>query len=126
MVYAKNKSGDPDYDDKHPIEAHSGGKIVKGPDGRDVLMSEVVGPVDLYTGEHVNMDVSPEDLDNRPAPGEVATEASSVQTYTQDDTPTALRTDDEDAVQPAPAVGDSDAAVKPAAKPGPVKRAPGK
>lgn len=100
MVYDKKKSGDPDYDDKQPIEAHAGGKLVKGPDGRDVLMSDVLGPVDPYTGEHVSMDAAPDDLDNRPAPGEVATAPSEVQTYTQEDTPTAMRTDDPDAVQP--------------------------
>lgn len=108
MVYDKKKSGDPDYDDKQPIEAHSGGKIVQGPDGRDVLMSDVLGPVDRYTGEHVDMTADPEAGDNRPAPGEVATEASTVQTYTAEDTPAAMRTDDEDAVQPEPAKASAD------------------
>jgi hypothetical protein len=86
MVYDKKRSGDPDYDDKQPISQQAG-KIVQGPDGRDVLITDVTGPVDRVTGEHVNLDVRPGDLDNRPAPGEVATEASSVQTYSVEDTP---------------------------------------
>lgn len=121
MVYEKKRSGDPDYDDKQPIEAHAGGKLTTGPDGREVLMSEVLGPVDPYTGEHVDMTVTAEDMDNRPAPGEVATEASHVQTYNQDDTPTAFRTDDSDAVQPEPAKGDSDAKVAAPAKAAPAR-----
>jgi len=127
MVYDKKRSGDPDYDDKQPIEAHAGGNLVKGPDGRDVLMSEVLGPVDPYTGEHVNMDVSPEDMDNRPAPGEVAKESSEVQTYTQDDTPTAMRTDDPDAIQPEPAKASPDSkttTARPAVKSGAAVKAP--
>lgn len=90
MVYAKNKSGDPDYDDKQPIAQH-GGPIVKGPGGRDVLITEHLGPVDPATGEHVNMDEAPDARDNRPVPGEVATETSEVQTYTAEDTPAAAR-----------------------------------
>lgn len=90
MVYAKNKSGDPDYDDKQPIAQH-GGRLTKGPDGRDVLITESLGPVDPGTGEHVNMDEAPDARDNRPAPGEVATETSEVQTYTAEDTPAADR-----------------------------------
>src|SRR3954471_24171741 len=103
MVYDKKKSGDPDYDDKQPIEQHAG-RIVTSPDGREVLMSDVLGPVDKYTGEHVSLDgPTAEDLDNRPAPGEVATKASDVQTYSAEDTPAADRTEDADAIQPAPA-----------------------
>jgi hypothetical protein len=90
MVYDKKRSGDPDYDDKQPIEAHAG-RIVKSADGRDVLMSDVLGPVDPATGEHVSLEVTAEDLDNRPAPGEVATQASEVQTYSVEDTPAADR-----------------------------------
>jgi len=108
MVYDKKKSGDPDHDDKQPIAAH-GGRITKGPDGRDVLMSEVLGPVDAYTGEHVNLDgPTAEDLDNRPAPGEVAKEASEVQTYSAEDTPAADR-DPEDDSSDAKAAPDSTA-----------------
>lgn len=91
MVYAKNKSGDPDYDDKQPIQQHAG-RLTQGPDGRDVLITEHLGPIDPYTGEHANVDgPSAEDLDNRPAPGEVATAPSEVQTYTAADTPAADR-----------------------------------
>lgn len=103
MVYEKAKSGDPDYDDKQPIQQHAG-RLVTNKDGREVLITDVLGPVDRYTGEHVTLDgPTAEDLDNRPAPGEVATEASSVQTYTVEDTPAADRTEDADAVQPEPA-----------------------
>lgn len=102
MVYEKAKSGDPDFDDKQPIEQHAG-RIVTAPDGRDVIMSESNGPTDPATGEHVNLDEAPDARDNRPAPGEVATETSEVQTYTAEDTPAADRTSDEDVVQPAPA-----------------------
>lgn len=117
MVYQKAKSGDPDYDDKQPIEQHAG-KIVKSADGRDVLMSDVVGPVDPYTGEHVSLDgPTAEDLDNRPAPGEVAKAPSEVQTYSADDTPSAARTDDADVTQPEPAKADADSAVKPVKRP---------
>lgn len=90
MVYAKNKSGDPDFDDKQPIEQHAG-KLVTAPDGREVVITEAHGPVDRVTGEHVNMDEAPDARDNRPAPGEVAKEASEVQTYSAEDTPAADR-----------------------------------
>lgn len=91
MVYDKARSGDPDYDDKQPIAAH-GGRIVQGPDGRDVQITENLGPVDPYTGEHVNLDgPTAEDLDNRPRPGEVAKAPSEVQTYSAEDTPAADR-----------------------------------
>ena len=108
MVYDKARSGDPDYDDKQPIE-HHGGPVVTAGDGRMVMPSESVGPVDVATGQHVDMD-DPEGRggDNRPAPGEVATEASSVQTYTVEDTPAAARTNDADAEQPEPAKASAD------------------
>lgn len=106
MVYEKARSGDPDYDDKQPIEQHNGGRLVTAGDGREVLLTDNLGPVDPNTYEHVNLD-DPEgrDGDNRPVPGEVATEASSVQTYSAEDTPAADRTKDEGAAQPAPAKG---------------------
>jgi hypothetical protein len=86
MVYEKNKSGDPDFDDKVPLEQH-GGKLAKSPDGREVVITEATGPVDRYTGEHVSMDgPTPEDLDNRPAPGGQAEKPSEVQTYKPEDT----------------------------------------
>lgn len=84
MVWDKKKSGDPDFDDKQPADQHAG-KIVSAPDGRDVLITESNGPVDRVTGEHVNMETSAEDLDNRPKPGQVAKEPSEVQTYAPED-----------------------------------------
>jgi hypothetical protein len=84
MVYDKAKSGDPDYDDKVPAEQHVG-KTVTAPDGREVLLTEATGPVDRVTGQHVNLDAPADEGDNRPAPGGVADEASSVQTYDRDD-----------------------------------------
>ena len=102
MVYEKAKSGDPDYDDKQPIEAH-GGRVVTAGDGQEVLLSKSVGPVNP-DGSHADLD-DPEGraLDNRPEPGQVATEHSDVQTYSSQDTPAADRTNDADAEQPAPA-----------------------
>jgi hypothetical protein len=89
MVHEKRKSGDPDYDDKVPAGQH-GGPLVLSPDGREVLITESNGPVDRFTGEHVPIEgPTAEDLDNRPAPGEVAEEPSSVQTYSVEDTPLA-------------------------------------
>jgi hypothetical protein len=87
MVYEKNKSGDPDFDDKVPLEQH-GGKLATSPDGREVVIHEATGPVDRYTGEHVSMDsgATAEDLDNRPAPGGQAEKPSEVQTYKPEDT----------------------------------------
>lgn len=84
MVYDKAKSGDPDYDDKVPAEQHVG-KTVTTPDGREVLITEAGGPVDPATGAHASLDAPADEGDNRPAPGGVATEASSVQTYDRDD-----------------------------------------
>lgn len=108
MVYDKAKSGDPDYDDKQPIGAHGGPKVVTAGDGREVYYSESLGYVDA-AGAHVNLD-DPDGMegDNRPAPGEVATEASTVQNYTANDTPAAATTDDPDAEQPAPAKASPD------------------
>lgn len=86
MVHDKAKSGDPDYDDKVPMEDQVGKTVTAG-DGREVLISESVGPIDRVTGQHVNLDDPAGDAeDNRPAPGDVATEASTVQTYTAEDT----------------------------------------
>jgi hypothetical protein len=79
MVHAKAKSGDPDFDDKVPMEDHVG-QVVTAGDGTPVLMSESLGPVNAVTGEHVNIDDPKGDEgDNRPAPGDVATEQSTVQ-----------------------------------------------
>ena len=85
MVYDKNRSGDPDFDDKQPADQHAA-EIVTGADGRDVLLTEANGPIDRVTGAHASLDDKPDAQDNRPAPGEVATETSEVQTYTAEDT----------------------------------------
>lgn len=85
MVYEKNKSGDPDYDDKQPPEFHAGGQVVTAGDG--VYLTPYAGPVD-ENGAHVNLDLNPEDLDNRPSPGNVASASSLVQDYVAEDTPT--------------------------------------
>jgi len=84
MVYDKARSGDPDYDDKVPLEQHSGGVVSAG-DG--VWISKVNGPIDAE-GAHVNLAVDETDLDNRPEPGGHATKPSEVQQYSPDDTPT--------------------------------------
>lgn len=86
MVHEKSKSGDPDYDDKVPADAHVG-KVVTAGDGREVRITEANGPQNL-DGTHANLDdIKGEDGDNRPAPGEVATEESTVQTYDTEATP---------------------------------------
>jgi hypothetical protein len=72
MVYDKKKSGDPDYDDKVPAEQH-GAKVVRAGDGTEVYMTESNGPVNAF-GAHVNLDEPADAGDNRPAPGDVATE----------------------------------------------------
>lgn len=85
MVYDKKRSGDPDYDDKVPLEAHAGGTLVKSEDGREVFISDVNGPVDEF-GAHVALEgPTAEDLDNRPEPGGQAKESSQVQTYNPED-----------------------------------------
>jgi hypothetical protein len=89
VVYDKKRSGDPDYDDKVPMDQHAA-KVVTAGDGTPVAMTMSNGPVNAVTGEHVNLDdPRGDELDNRPAPGEVATEPSRVQTYSAEDTPTA-------------------------------------
>jgi hypothetical protein len=77
MVHPKKKSGDPDYDDKVPMDEHLP-KTVKDADGNDVAITETAGPVNA-DGSHAALDA--ESGDNRPAPGEVATESSTVQEY---------------------------------------------
>lgn len=79
MVHDKKRSGDPDYDDKVPLTQQLG-ETVKGPDGRDVLLTESVGPINP-DGSHANLDEDPDARDNRPAPGGVAEEPSEVQHY---------------------------------------------
>jgi hypothetical protein len=88
MVYDKSRSGDPDYDDKVPADQHSANVVTAG-DGSPVIMSKSNGPISPQ-GEHVNLDdPAGTARDNRPAPGQVATEASEVQTYDAGDTPAA-------------------------------------
>jgi hypothetical protein len=86
VVHEKKKSGDPDYDDKVPADRHVG-KVVTAGDGREVRITEANGPQNL-DGTHANLDDPKGDAgDNRPAPGEVAEEESSVQTYDTEATP---------------------------------------
>lgn len=87
MVYEKKRSGDPDYDDKVPADQQAGGKTVTAGDGREVFVSDSLGPVNP-DGSHADLDDPKGDAaDNRPAPGQVATEPSEVQTYSPEDTP---------------------------------------
>jgi hypothetical protein len=80
MVYEKKQSGDPDFDDKVPADMH-GGLVVTAGDGRTVLVNPSTGPTDV-NGQHVSLDdPKGDEADNRPAPGEVATKPSEVQTY---------------------------------------------
>lgn len=100
MVYDKKRSGDPDFDDKVPADAHAGGKTVTAGDGSEVFVSDSLGPI-TPEGSHADLeDPKGDATDNRPAPGQVATEVSEVQTYQPEDTP----------------VADAKAAPKPAAK----------
>jgi len=82
MVYKKARSGDPDYDDKVPMRTHMA-EVKEAPDGVEYLDTPDRGPVTL-DGEHFNLaehDPDNHSQDNRPAPGEVATEDSAVQQY---------------------------------------------
>ena len=86
MVHEKKRSGDPDYDDKVPADAHVG-KVVTAGDGREVRITEANGPQNL-DGTHANLDDPKGDEgDNRPKPGDVAKEESTVQTYDTEATP---------------------------------------
>jgi len=78
MVHEKAKSGDPDFDDKVPLDQHVGGKTVTAGDGREVFVSDTLGPINP-DGSHASLDEAPDEGDNRPKPGGQATEASSVQ-----------------------------------------------
>jgi len=87
MVYDKKRSGDPDYDDKVPPAEHTA--VQTAPDGTKYRVYKDQGPTTM-DGEHFNLadhDLADLDGDNRPAPGEVATEASSVQSYDPADAP---------------------------------------
>jgi hypothetical protein len=83
MVYKKERSGDPDYDDKQPPEFHAG-QVVSAGDG--VFITPQGGAVDA-NGAHVNLAGSTEDGDNRPTPGNVAKYSSTTQDYQAEDTP---------------------------------------
>lgn len=86
MVHEKKRSGDPDYDDKVPADQHVG-QVVTAGDGREVRITEANGPQNL-DGTHANLDdIKGDARDNRPAPGDVATEESTVQTYDAEATP---------------------------------------
>lgn len=85
MVYEKKKSGDPDYDDKVPLR-DQGLTVVKAGDGTIVgRIDPALGPV-TPDGQHLST-IDPEDLDTRPAPGEVAEYKADVQTYSAEDVP---------------------------------------
>lgn len=86
MVHEKNKSGDPDYDDKVPAGDQI--KVVRAGDGSIVArLDPALGPVSP-TGEHINLiDPKAEELDTRPAPGGVAEVKAEVQTYEPADVP---------------------------------------
>lgn len=124
MVHAKKKSGDPDYDDKVPAGDQI--KVVRAGDGTEIArLDPALGPVSA-TGEHVNLvDPKAEELDTRPAPGEVAEVKAEVQTYQPEDVPReevsveeALTVPEEDAkARNAPEVPETPAAVKSAAAP---------
>lgn len=124
MVHAKKKSGDPDYDDKVPAGDQI--KVVRAGDGTEIArLDPALGPVSA-TGEHVNLvDPKAEELDTRPAPGEVAEVKAEVQTYQPEDVPReevsveeALTVPEEDAkARNAPEAPETPAAVKPAAAP---------
>jgi hypothetical protein len=84
MVHEKKKSGDPDFDDKVPAADHL--TVVTAGDGKIVgRLDPALGPV-TPEGSHLPM-VDPEELDTRPAPGEVAEYKADVQTYSAEDTP---------------------------------------
>ena len=83
MVYKKERSGDPDYDDKQPPEFHAG-QVVTAGDG--VYITPQGGAVDV-NGAHVNLADRDSDGDNRPTPGNVAKHSSTVQQYVEEDTP---------------------------------------
>jgi len=113
MVHEKKKSGDPDYDDKVPMRQQVG-EVVKAGDGETVVITETTGPTKL-DGSHANLDgPTAEDLDNRPAPGGQATEASEVQVATP------IEEVAPEATKPAPA---KKAAAKPASSSGDVANA---
>lgn len=131
MVHEKKKSGDPDYDDKVPAAEHQ--TVVRGGDGTIIArLDPALGPVSM-SGEHVNLtDPDAEELDTRPAPGEVAEEKATVQTYKPEDVPREEVSVDE-ALTPAddsaPAVPEPATRVKlvdddESAKPAPAKSAP--
>lgn len=117
MVHPKKRSGDPDYDDKQPKEFHAGGNVVSAGDG--IFITPQGGVVD-ENGAHVNLAVDTMDLDNRPAPGEVATEPSEVQDYTEEDTGMYVDAEQADVDK----IADAQASVRAAATAGPEDETP--
>lgn len=77
MVHDKKRSGDPDFDDKVPMDEQVGEQVT-GPDGQPVTITESAGPVNA-DGTHAVLDADPDEGDNRPAEGGVAKESSTVQ-----------------------------------------------
>jgi len=75
MVHAKKKSGDPDYDDKVPLDEQLHERVT-GPNGEEIVLTDTVGPT-LPDGSHAALDEEPDD--NRPADGGVAKKSSTVQ-----------------------------------------------
>jgi len=113
MVHEKKKSGDPDFDDKVPAGDHL--TVVTAGDGKIVgRMDPALGPV-TPEGSHLPQ-VPAEDLDTRPAPGEVAEVKSDVQTYSAEDTPHE-EVSLEDAHKPADTGPPAKPETKPEAKP---------
>lgn len=91
MVHEKKRSGDPDYDDKVPMDRQVR-EVVTADDGTAAFMSPATGPSDVF-GAHVNLDnVKGDETDNRPAPGDVAEEESEVQTYDPPEVAGAVKT----------------------------------
>jgi hypothetical protein len=131
MVHEKKKSGDPDFDDKVPAGDHL--TVVTAGDGKVVgRMDPALGPVTLE-GAHL-AEVPAEDLDTRPAPGEVAEEKAEVQTYTAEDTPheeisleeahAPAPAEDDKPAEPTPAPAEQEP--KPTPAPAPAKSTPAK
>ena len=89
MVHDKAKSGDPDFDDKVPADAHAGGKVVRAGDGSEVLVTDANGPINP-DGSHAGLTKEDQESgDHRPAPGGVATEASEAQVFDPQNAPSA-------------------------------------
>jgi hypothetical protein len=93
VVHDKKRSGDPDYDDKVPMRQHAGGEVTEDADGNEAIVTEAAGPVGADGSHAVLSDQDVDGGDNRPAPGGVATEESTVQKYDGSDVETAAKGD---------------------------------